>query len=781
MPNISLIPSSNDISVQMISSLLGQNWWKFVAGSAPSGPGSILGQLFSVIDIALLMYVSAIMMYTAVVGGLATAHEGVPLGKRYHSVWAPIRGPATWFMLFPLPWAKGLAMIQVIVLVAVYWGIGVADDVWSTFVQEVPKYGGMIIPYQGNMQKEQEFVEKALIDTTAQQYIVKNGNQQLNQQWLWVGDSYSGSWVYGMSAGGTAGIQYGLGTISFKCSSDMTANDAPSGSWLGNLWGDTVQTAKNAFGAVTGTTVTTAQNTQACQDERANVGMVMGDLVPYADQIVSMNAQSNGAPPSAAELGSLVGMYQTLQGEAYKAASQYGGAQYTQQLQKFASTSSNLGWASSAYYWWTLSNVNAKAQAQIQSLHASVTLPSESAMARNVGQFYTPYIHAVKGLIELYQAQQNQSAQQAQGVQAATVGTGANSSDGSWAGKRLMELPLLFTSGSPLSNVAEYGAKLQHWGEGLMAVGVGTKIAVYGAAAIGAIGGTATDAVDGPAGTVGGGILGGMVGKALVGGLKAAALPLGKLAFVVGAFMVVEGAILHYVFPAIPGVIMMVAVVGWLFLVVELMVASVLWAAAHVYAEGEGFAPPQAQYGYSAAIGIIARPLLLTMGFIFAFFIMDIGGWFLGEALQAFLTGMGGTQVGIIGFAAMLAVIIAAVLMFIKTVLKLITHLADRAPQWIGGHSGQGLGTEEVVGGATQATESAGGVVGRYAGKAGGLYGKDQRKNAGETGGSGGGAGGGMQPQPQNTEQREAVARGLNAGKAASTSTPDTGEDGAAE
>ncbi|MBU2807579.1 DotA/TraY family protein [Acidithiobacillus ferrooxidans F221] len=777
MPNISLIPSSGDISVQMISSLLGNGWWKFVSGAAPSGPGSILGQLFSVIDIALLMYVSAIMMYTAVVGGLATAREGVPLGKRYHSVWAPIRGPATWFMLFPLPWAKGLAMIQVILLVAVYWGIGVADDVWSTFVQEVPKYGGMLIPYQGNMQKEQAFVEKALIDTTAQQYIIKNGNHPMTAHWLWVGDTYSGTWVYGMSAGGgTAGIQYGLGTISFKCSSDMSSTDAPSGSWLGNLWGDTVQTVKDAFSAVTGATVTTAQDTQACLDEKANVGMLMDNLQPYADKIVSMNAQSNGKAPSAAELSSLVSMYQNLQGEAYTAASQYGGAQYTQQLQKFANTSSNLGWASSAYYWWTLSNVNAKAQAQIKSLHARVTLPSESAMARNVGQFYRPYIHAVKGLIELYQAEQNQSnQQQAQAVNVATVGAGTSSSGDSWAGTRLMEMPMLFTSGDPLSNVASFGAKVQHWGEGLMAVGVGTKIVVYGAKAVGAIAGSATDEVDGPTGTVGGGILGGMVGKAIVGGLKAAALPLGKLAFVVGAFMVGEGAVLHYVFPAIPGIIMMIAIVGWLFLVVELMVASVLWAAAHVYAEGEGFAPPQAQYGYSAAIGIIARPLLLTVGFIFAFFIMDIGGWFLGEALQAFLAGMGGTQVGIIGFCSMLAVIIGAEFLFIKTVLKLITHLADRAPQWIGGHSGQGLGTEEVAGGATLAVAGAGGVVGKYAGKVGGMYGENKRKRDDEAGGSGNG---GFEAEPP----QKVVAQGLNAGNAASTGVEKTtGEDGTAQ
>ena len=756
LTNISLIPPSGDISVHMLSSLLGSGWWKFVSGVAsPSGPGAILGAIFQTVDIALLLYVSAIMMYTAFVGGLATAHEGVPLGKRYHSVWAPLRGPATWFMLFPLPWAKGLAMIQVIMLVATYWGIGVADDVWSAFVQEIPKYGGLMIPYQGNLAKEQAFVEKALIETVAQQYLVQNAGQRLNPSWTWVGDSYSGKWVYGVGSGGV--IKYGLGTVSFQCSSDMSATDAPSSSWLGNLWGDTVQTAKDAYSYVTGSTVTTAQNTAACMDEKANVGMLMQDLTPYADKIVAMG--TSGKAPSVAELATLVTMYQNLQSEAYTAASQYGGAQYQQQLKTFASTASNLGWASSAYYWWTLSNINSKAQAQIQSLHATVTLPTSAAMSRSAGQFYRPYIHAVKGLIASYLADQDQAAAKAQkqAVDVATVGSSNGGSD-SWAGTRLMELPGLFTSGSPLSNIATYGAKLQHWGEAALSVGIGTKIAVYGATAIGAGAGTTTDAIDGPGGTVGGGILGHEVGRAIVGGLKAAVLPLGKLSFVVGAFMVGEGAVLHYVFPALPGIIMMIAIVGWLFLVVELIVASVVWASAHVFAEGEGFSPPQAQYGYSAAIGIILRPLLLTLGFIFAFFIIDIGGWFVGQALQVFLAGMGGTQIGIIGFAAMLAVIIGTEFLFIKTVLKLITHLADRVPQWMGGHTGQGLGTDEIAGGAALAVAGAGAAAGRVSGKAGAIYGSTQRDKKEDDD---------PKPNPKTVQQ------GLDGGKAAPTKVID--------
>ncbi len=706
--NISLIPAKDDISVHLISELLGTGWWKFIAdGAAPSGPGSILGSLFQIIDIALLMYVSAIMVYTAVVGGMATAHEGVPLGKRYHSVWAPIRGPATWFLLFPLPWAKGLAMIQVIMLVAVYWGIGVADDVWSGFVTEIPKYSGMIIPYQGNLEKEEKFVENALINTTIQQYIINNGKKPMVAVWLWKGDSYSGKWIYGLAPKSNpkaAGIQYGLGTISFKCSTDMTSTDAPSSSDIGTLFSDVGQTVKNVFSFETGIPVDTAQDSSACKAEKANIKEMLSGLIPYASNLTKINSASGGAAPSAKELNDIVQLYQQTQQINYAAISKFNGSQYNNQLKQFSTTASDLGWASSAYYWWTLENINSKAQSQIKALHATVNMASSKNVSNEVGKFYLPYLKAVKGLLEKYQAEQNAETRNS-AMAVANIGSnhsGGNTWFGINFGKSLMQLPGTFTSGDPLADVAEFGATVKHYGEVVLGAGVIAKGVSYAAKG----GASLAGKIPGVGALLKGGAT--VVGDA-IGALANIAIPLGVM-------LIVEGAILQYVFPAIPGVIMMVAIVGWLFLVVELMVASVLWAAAHVYAEGEGFAPPQAQYGYSAAIGIIARPLLLTIGFIFAFFILDIGGWFLGEALQAFLTGMGAQDIGIIGYGAMMAVIIGTVLMFIKTVLKLITHLADRAPQWIGGHSGQGMGEADIAQGAVQNSGQGAQKYGMYAG-----------------------------------------------------------------
>jgi conjugal transfer/type IV secretion protein DotA/TraY len=86
--------------------------------------------------------------------------------------------------------------------------------------------------------------------------------------------------------------------------------------------------------------------------------------------------------------------------------------------------------------------------------------------------------------------------------------------------------------------------------------------------------------------------------------------------------------------------IMITAVIGWLFLVVELLVASPIWVVAHAYAEGEGFAPQQASYGYGAMIGVMARPVALVFGFAFSFYIIGIASWFAAQALGIFLSGM---------------------------------------------------------------------------------------------------------------------------------------------
>ena len=152
--------------------------------------------------------------------------------------------------------------------------------------------------------------------------------------------------------------------------------------------------------------------------------------------------------------------------------------------------------------------------------------------------------------------------------------------------------------------------------------------------------------------------------------------------------------------------ILIAAVIGWLFLVVELLVAAPIWAVAHAYAEGEGFAPQQASYGYGAMIGVLTRPVAIVFGFAFSFYIIGIACWFAAMAMGTFLSGMlADVNVGPGAFIGVTAIIMTTLFMVIRYVLKMITHLPDNLPRWIGGASNN-VGDVQAAEGANQSAQN---------------------------------------------------------------------------
>ncbi|MHB1320804.1 MAG: DotA/TraY family protein [Acidithiobacillus ferrivorans] len=736
---ISLSPPSTDISTGLLSSLLGPKWWLLATGQAPAGAGTILAQMFSIFDIALLMYVSALLVYQATVGGMATAHEGTPLGKRYHSIWAPIRGPAAFAMLFPLPWAKGLALIQCIALLGVYWGVGVADDVWNGFVQEIPKMSGVIMPSQASARRDNEFVEKLAVLTAVQSYVVNREKVPLTPTWVWRGNVNSGDWIdtvklgtgsaaaaaqaTGSTANAITSKQFvaGMGTIEIPCSNNMNSQGttASSGFWssIGNsVFSDLNWIAGEAVSVgIPGATAEQAQANPVCVAEQGAVDNVMNAMRPIANQIVNQNAQSNAAPITPAQIAAVVQTYATQQETLYNQLNNDQGTALTAEIKNFATESESLGWASSSFYYWTLNNINASAQASEAMLHPKVTMPNLQYIGMGTASYIEPTLKTAFAVINHYQSSNSYL-----GAATLAATAGGTSGKSSWLGGKVLDVVSSLDSGNPLSNMMSAGHSIITAGElvasggGVMA-GVANGIAVAapvvgaGAGALipggGETGGTeiAGDAAGGAAG----GWIAGKLASPAARLVANSADKLGKLMLPIGLGLLVEGAIIAYVIPAIPGAVMTIAVIGWLFLVMELMVAAPLWAAAHAYAEGEGFSPQQAQYGYSAAVGIVMRPVLLTFGFVFMFFLIFIVGHFVGGAMSIYMSGMNGFHVGIVGSVAILGVILGTIWGSMKFLMSLITHLADHVPQWIGGR-GQHLGEkEQAMQGATSGANKA--------------------------------------------------------------------------
>lgn len=129
-------PQQDDLSIIMLLQML-------FAGAMPSGlgmnaaptPGSDpFAGIFTIINSAALSVGGLLAAYTLVAGTMQTAHDGEMLGKRWSSMWLPIRTALG--VGLTVPTASGYCVAQFIVMWIAVQGVGLADKVWAQFVKD---------------------------------------------------------------------------------------------------------------------------------------------------------------------------------------------------------------------------------------------------------------------------------------------------------------------------------------------------------------------------------------------------------------------------------------------------------------------------------------------------------------------------------------------------------------------------------------------------------------------------------------------------------------------
>ncbi len=95
-----------------------------------------LRQMMQFYSIGLLIVGLLIFLYFTVTVVMETAQDGVPFGRRFNHVWAPIRMVVALGLLIPV--ANGLNAAQYITLYAAYWGSGFATNGWNLFHRPKP-------------------------------------------------------------------------------------------------------------------------------------------------------------------------------------------------------------------------------------------------------------------------------------------------------------------------------------------------------------------------------------------------------------------------------------------------------------------------------------------------------------------------------------------------------------------------------------------------------------------------------------------------------------------
>ena len=187
----------------------------------------------------------------------------------------------------------------------------------------------------------------------------------------------------------------------------------------------------------------------------------------------------------------------------------------------------------------------------------------------------------------------------------------------------------------------------------------------------------------------------GLAGSAAVAVFSPKAGPFfaGLLATFSAPFMV-TGATLAFYLPMMPYVLWIGAVVGWVILLIQAMVAAPLWAIIHLAPDGDGVVGRGGQ-GYMLVLSLVMKPVLMIIGLIFAFTVMRIVGSLVNASFSsAFAMANTGGSSGLNWLLrSITGCVLYTVMMMslVKRIFDLIHKVPDTTLQWIGG-GGPGVG-----------------------------------------------------------------------------------------
>ena len=117
-------PSDGDLSVTVLKNLF---------GGLMGGGSDPLQEAIKIFNSSILIVGGILVAYTIVMGTVGTAHDGEMMGKKFSSIWVPIRTALGTALV--LPTINGAyCLMQAIVMWLILQGVGLADAVWGAYM-----------------------------------------------------------------------------------------------------------------------------------------------------------------------------------------------------------------------------------------------------------------------------------------------------------------------------------------------------------------------------------------------------------------------------------------------------------------------------------------------------------------------------------------------------------------------------------------------------------------------------------------------------------------------
>lgn len=644
----------------------------------------------------LILAVFIIIYYIITVIGEA-AISGTPFGRRFNSLWAPIRLVVALGLLVPV--SSGLNSAQYIALYTAKMGSGLATNAWDVFVGNLGAPTNVFI--RADSQKVSHVVRSVFVAEICAKAVNQINDADVVVPRIVI-EGPGGTNVRNLQGADAAAVHaqarsFGADSVRFTWTADTSAPYDPQCSGL--TVPVTPMTYRNAAGATVPLTFSDGIQIAYIGSVISAHGVVQGAAQNVVDQYIDVNRGSSVRPltdPGAVQglITSLVTAYNTIQTQvdnAIQASNNAlvptgGGA---------GAIGANIvlddvragGWGKAGLWYPLIGRINQR-YASVAAGVPTLDMPAvEDEHTTNLGlggrilRWFRSWFSSSADLEMQMDRAMNRATEIAEQFEFTAQGIVMSPSD-----QNVFEkfVGWMFGMGALYDFQTDSSATLDPV-IGMMEVGstqlvraqygIGVMIAAkMGGAAAGAIAGATI-------GNAPGAIAGAIIGEILSAVFEAIGL-IGYLMLILGLG---AGMLLFYVLPMMPFIYFIFAVVAWVMELFEAMVAVPLWALSHLKIDGDGMPGPLAINGYFLLLGILLRPVLIVFGMIGGYIIFGAAVFYLHSVYGIIIDVLrGDEQIGMMGDMIYAMIYVYLCYNLAMMCFKMIDNVPKGILRWIG-------------------------------------------------------------------------------------------------
>ncbi len=204
-------------------------------------------------------------------------------------------------------------------------------------------------------------------------------------------------------------------------------------------------------------------------------------------------------------------------------------------------------------------------------------------------------------------------------------------------------------------------------------------------------------------------IFGGAAASLLTGGFGTAVV------FMVAAPLAAVGMTQSFILPVLPFLYWVLAVSGYFLLVIEAVAAVSLWAVAHMRLDGEGISGEAGRYGWLMLLGLMLTPSLMILGYFAGMILFRVTARLFDAGMFYAMSALAEASpiVAVSGLIASGFLIVFAYVVILERSFSLISVFPGRVLRWIGSeaHLADGFGENRFRSGLHSATSAFGSGV----------------------------------------------------------------------